>query len=129
MAQHAQTTAAPKEKAVLYYDPDCGFCTKTGHALEKLTFGKIRSEPYTSPEADKVLAGVKPEERYDRAWMKIDDRILGGYEAMWNSLYLLPFGFILKPLRYLPGFHPISDRFYRFVADHRSPQCRLNQHT
>jgi predicted DCC family thiol-disulfide oxidoreductase YuxK len=129
MAQQIQPGAGRKEKAVLYYDPDCGFCTKTARALEKLTFGKVRSEPYTSPEADEILVGVKPEERYDRAWMKWDEQILGGHEAMWHSLYLLPFGFILRPLRFLPWFHPISRRFYRFVAEHRSPKCRLKQHT
>lgn len=110
---------------VLFYDPDCGFCTRTAHLVARASRGRVRISPLNSAEAEKTLAEVPPAERWDRAWLLLDGTLHGGHEAIWHALYTLPGGRLLRPLRWLPGFQPINRWVYRWVADHRSTSCRL----
>lgn len=113
------------EPGVLFYDPDCGFCTRTARWLAWASRGQVRIAPLTSEEADRTLAEVPPSERWDRAWLRQDGVLYGGHEAVWHALYTIPGGALLRPLRWIPGFQPLSRRIYRWVADHRARTCRL----
>ena len=87
--------------------------------------GLIRIVPLGSEDADRHLADVDPETRFSQAWLVGEGKRYGGHEAIWQGAYLLPGGFLLRPLRWLPFFHPISQRVYRWVADNRSSACRV----
>lgn len=86
--------------------------------------GRIRSAPLTSAEADRLLPGVGEEERYSQAWLIGEGHVHAGHEAGWHTLYLAPGGWLLRPLRWLPFFQPVSRAVYRWIADHRSSACR-----
>ncbi len=109
----------------LYYDEDCGFCLRTARFFERWTFGRIRPAGLTSPQADVDLVNLDPAERFSQSWLVRAGIRHGGHECMWHCLYLLPLGFLFRPLRLLPGFHPLSRRLYRRIADSRNPACRL----
>jgi predicted DCC family thiol-disulfide oxidoreductase YuxK len=91
---------------------------------------RLRLVPFRSDEADTLLSDVDEEERLAQAWLVAPDgRRWGGAEAIWHSLYLSPvLNLLLRPLRLLPGFHPISRRVYRWVAaQRRYAGCRLDR--
>jgi predicted DCC family thiol-disulfide oxidoreductase YuxK len=89
---------------------------------------RLRRVPLASEEADAYLGDLDVETRYSQAWLVAPDgRRWAGAEAIWHALYLAPLlGSVLRPLRWLPGFHPISRRVYRWVAaQRRHTGCRL----
>ena len=91
---------------------------------------KLRRAPLLGDEADRVLGDIPPERRLDQAWLVAPDgRRWGGHEAIWHALYLSPLlGLLLRPLRWVPGFHPISERVYRWIASHRRTLgCRIDK--
>jgi predicted DCC family thiol-disulfide oxidoreductase YuxK len=93
---------------------------------------RLRRVPLISEEADQCLGDLSREQRLSRAWLIAPDgRRWGGAEAIWHALYLVPLlGLLLRPLRWLPGFHSISEQVYWWVASHRgSAACRLDQPT
>ena len=92
---------------------------------------KLRRHPLQSDEADRYLGDLTPEQRLSRAWLLAPDgRRWGGPEAIWHALYLAPvLGLLLRPLRWVPGFRPVSDIVYRWVATHRNQLgCRIERH-
>ena len=116
--------------ATLYYDEDCSFCSATTRFLEKWCGGKLRIMPYDTPEADEALKNEDPKLRYNQAWM-VDEqgKIYGGPRAMWQCFYRLPGGFLLWPIQWIPGFWPMSGVIYRFIANRRTPECKLKHPT
>jgi predicted DCC family thiol-disulfide oxidoreductase YuxK len=89
---------------------------------------RLRRVPLTSDEADRYLGDVDWETRLAQAWLSAPGgRRWGGAEAIWHALYRVPvLGPLLRPLRWLPGFHPLSRRVYRWVAaQRRNTGCRL----
>jgi predicted DCC family thiol-disulfide oxidoreductase YuxK len=91
--------------------------------------GKLRRAPLVSEEADRRLGDLSLEDRLARAWLVVPDgNRWGGPEAIWHALYLIPLlGPLLRPLRRLPGFHPVSERVYQWVASRRrNLGCRLD---
>lgn len=86
--------------------------------------------PLASREADAYLGDLDAETRSSQAWLVAPDgRRWSGAEAIWHAVYLAPvLGALLRPLRWLPGFHPISQRVYRWVAaQRRHAGCRIQQ--
>jgi predicted DCC family thiol-disulfide oxidoreductase YuxK len=83
--------------------------------------GKLRREPLIGEEADSLLSDLTPEQRLSRAWLIAPDgQRWGGDEAIWHALYLSPLlGPLLRPLRRIPGFRPISEWVYAWVARSR----------
>lgn len=119
--------------AVLLYDEDCGFCTRSARFLERAARGRLRIVPIGSAEGARLLADLCPAERYTQAWLVWPDRPaapgerLGGDRAIWAALYLVPGGGLLRPLQYLPGFAYLSRALYRWVANRRPTTCRLRK--
>jgi len=90
---------------------------------------RLRQSPLLGAEAERFLGDVSPERRIEQAWLvSPDGRRWGGAEAIWHALYLSPaLNLLLRPLRWIPGFHPIGNRVYRWVADQRDHAgCRLD---
>lgn len=90
---------------------------------------RLRREPLVGEAAGGLLGDIALEERLARAWLVAPDgRRWAGDEAIWRALYLAPvLGPLLRPLRWIPGFHLISQRVYQWVATHRrSLGCRID---
>jgi predicted DCC family thiol-disulfide oxidoreductase YuxK len=111
--------------ATLIYDEDCGFCRWClGKVLAWDRGGRIRPVPLSSAEADRLLAGMPPEERA-ASWHLVDER--GGVHSAGAGfpplLELLPAG---TPLAAVTARAPRPvDRAYRWVAGNRSRWGRL----
>lgn len=85
----------------------------------------MRVSPLGGAEADRLLAGIGAAERYRQAWGSDGTRLYAADRSVWEALYRLPGGWLLRSLRLIPGFDWVSFRVYRWVAEHRSPACRL----
>jgi predicted DCC family thiol-disulfide oxidoreductase YuxK len=110
---------------MLLYDPDCGFCRwSLACVLRADRNGRLRPVPLGSPEADELLADLTPEERM-RSWHLIapDGRRWSAGYAAPPLLQLLPGGRL--PAAALAAAPGITDRAYRWVADHRSTFSKL----
>jgi predicted DCC family thiol-disulfide oxidoreductase YuxK len=84
----------------------------------------VRIAPLSSAEADARLGHLAAEERFEQAWFAAGERLFAGHLAVWEGVYRVPGGWLLRPLRWLPGFNFVSDRVYRWVAAHRPRSCR-----
>ena len=103
----------------LLYDGDCGFCGYWVRYWRKLTGERVDYRPY-----QQVLAQYPtiPEAEFQRAVQFIapDGRRASGAEASFLTLAQAPGkGFWLALYRYLPGFAPISELAYAFIAKRR----------
>lgn len=111
--------------ATVLYDQDCGFCRWSLAKL--LAWDRHRAltpVSLTSPEADRILDGMPPEERI-ASWhlLDADGRLYSAGAAFPPLLRLLPGG---APLAAIASRAPrVTNRCYRFVADHRSWFGRL----
>jgi predicted DCC family thiol-disulfide oxidoreductase YuxK len=107
------------------YDPDCGFCKWTMTlVLARDPEHRLRPLALGTPEADDLLSDLTPEQRM-ASWHLIDpdgERISAGAAAA-PLLRALGRG---EPLaRLLEAFPRVTERSYRWVADHRSQLSRL----
>jgi predicted DCC family thiol-disulfide oxidoreductase YuxK len=110
---------------VVLYDPDCGFCRWSLARLLALDRrGVLRPVALGSEEADALLADMPPEER-GASWHLVspDGRRLSAGAAAPPLLRLLPGGRL--PAAILERFPRLTERGYRWVADHRSRLSRL----
>jgi predicted DCC family thiol-disulfide oxidoreductase YuxK len=109
----------------ILYDGECGFCK---WSLDKILLwdrhGRLRPLPIQSPEGDRLLAGMDPEERLD-SWHLVDPdgEVLSAGAAAEPLARLLPGG---RPLAVLFRTFPrATERAYRWVSDHRDRLARL----
>lgn len=107
------------QTALMIYDGECGFCTywarrwrqKVGPSLEitPLQNEATRPEGYTQQTLEEAVHLVST-----------DGEIYRGAEAVFHAFAMRRGrGLGLWLYRYLPGFRPISELFYRWVANHR----------
>jgi predicted DCC family thiol-disulfide oxidoreductase YuxK len=117
---------APSENqwAVLY-DDDCGFCK---WSLDKILAWdrrrRLRPVAIQSDEGQALLADVPENERLD-SWHLVSPsgEVRSAGAAAEPLARLLPAG---RPLaRLFATFPRVTDRAYRFVADHRDRFARL----
>jgi predicted DCC family thiol-disulfide oxidoreductase YuxK len=111
-------------RAIVLYDSDCGFCK---WALDKILawdrHHRLRPVPIQSPDGDRLLADVEAERRLDSWHLLRDGRLRSGGAAAPGLFELLPGGRLLA--RLLGAFPRLTDRTYRWVADHRDLLARL----
>ncbi len=107
------------EPTVLLYDGDCGLCRWSAATLLRWDRReRIRAIALQDPEADRLLAGMDPDERM-ASWHLVGPSglVRSAGAAVGPLLRLLPGG---RPLAVLAKTFPRStDRAYRFVAGHR----------
>lgn len=104
----------------MIYDGDCGFCTywarrwrqKIGPRLEITPLQNDARRPRDLPvrQLEEAVHLVEP-----------DGTTYRGAAAVFRAMAMRPAYAVLWWLyRYLPGFRPISEWVYRWVADHRT---------
>jgi predicted DCC family thiol-disulfide oxidoreductase YuxK len=120
-----------RERPVLLYDGDCGFCTTCVRLLER-----------TGPDAEIVAwqltnlaeLGITEQQAADAVqWVQIDGTIRTGHEAI--AAVLNTAGGIWKIIgrtTLLPGITWVAAKLYRLVADNRyrlpggTPACAVS---
>jgi predicted DCC family thiol-disulfide oxidoreductase YuxK len=107
------------------YDGDCGFCKWLLAGLLRWDGdGRLQPIALQRPEADELLADLEPAQRM-ASWHLIapsGERQSGG-AALPALLRLLPGG--RAPAAVFARAPHLTDRGYRWVADHRSQLSRL----
>lgn len=105
---------------VVLYDADCGLCKWLLAGLLRWDrAARLRPIALQGPQADELLADLAPAERM-ASWHLVSpsgDRRSGG-DAVAPLMRLLPGGRI--PAAAFARFPRLTDRGYRWVADHRS---------
>jgi len=110
----------------LVYDGDCGFCGYWARYWEKLTGERVEYRPY-----QQVLEQYPEiaEAEFKRAVQYIapDGRRASAAEASFLTLAQAPGkGFWLALYRHLPGFAPVSELTYAFIARRRPAFYRMS---
>jgi predicted DCC family thiol-disulfide oxidoreductase YuxK len=109
---------------VVLYDADCGFCKWLLAGLLRWDRGgRLRPIALQRPEADELLAALRPAERM-ASWHLVapDGARRAGGAAVAPLLRLLPGGRV--PAAVAERFPGLTDRGYRWVAEHRSRLSR-----
>jgi predicted DCC family thiol-disulfide oxidoreductase YuxK len=123
---HADTVSADARRPLLVYDGDCAFCAYWAHYWHKLTGESVGYQTYQQV-ADQ-FPGI-PLAHFQRAvqYIGADGRSASAAEAsfltlshargkqLWLTLY-----------RKLPGFAPVAESTYAFIAAHRAACYRLS---
>lgn len=113
--------ATPKEKPVLYWDGDCGFCRQWIERWEEATQGHVEYETLQKAPPEVVAAaGGDPPQQIVLA--QPDGTLLTGAHAALAALATSGGAaqFLLAAYHAIPAGRAISEFFYRQVARHRS---------
>jgi predicted DCC family thiol-disulfide oxidoreductase YuxK len=122
--------AVSRQRPVLVYDGDCGFCTKSARLAARLP---SRCEIVAWQHADLAALGATQERAaYELLWVTPDGRIYGGADAV--AMLLRDSGGMFAVLGGVlgwPGLRSVAHRLYRLIADNRyrlpggTPACAL----
>jgi predicted DCC family thiol-disulfide oxidoreductase YuxK len=108
----------PRERPVLVYDGDCGFCTTCARFLERIG---PDAEIVAWQLTDLAELGVTEERAADAVqWVAVDGTVRSGHEAI--AAVLSSAGRIWRlagRLIVLPGVSWLAARAYRLAADNR----------
>jgi predicted DCC family thiol-disulfide oxidoreductase YuxK len=125
MSEPDRATAPPTAQTPVLYDDDCGFCK---WSLDKILAWdrrrRLRPVAIQSDEGQALLADVPEAKRLD-SWHLVlpSGEVRSAGAAAEPLARLLPGG---RPLAWLfRAFPGITERAYRFVADHRDRFGRL----
>ncbi len=111
--------AQPPSKALLVYDGDCGFCKLWIARWREITGDALDYEPLQEAA---VRFPEVPRKDFEHAvkLIETDGRVFSGAEAVYRSLGKgRGSRFWSWSYEHLPGFGPISDLAYAFIARHR----------
>jgi predicted DCC family thiol-disulfide oxidoreductase YuxK len=114
-----------KRQAVLLYDADCGFCTwSTAKVLAWDRRRRLRPLALQDPEAERLLAGMREDERMASWHLVLEDgSVLSAGAAAPHLLRLLPGG---RPLAWLTATFPrATELVYRAISARRGSPGRL----
>jgi len=115
----------PAGRSLLLYDRDCGFCkVLAGGVLAWDRQQRLRPSAIQGPEAQTLLSDLPVDERLASWHLVSPDGVRrSGGAAVAPMLRELPGGTPLAVLvDRIPG---VTDRAYRWVAEHRSSLSRL----
>jgi predicted DCC family thiol-disulfide oxidoreductase YuxK len=117
---------APAERPRLIYDGDCTFCGYWARYWHRLTGESVDYLPYQKAAAQFPAI---PLAEFQRAvqYVAPDGRVASAAEASFLTLKHAPGkGIWLFLYRKLPGFAPLSELAYAFIAAHRSAFYRIS---
>jgi len=126
---------AERDRAVLLYDGQCGFCLSSIKRLRVLDlFGWVDPlDFHTQPDLARLNPVLTPERcRSEMVLVEPNGRLSGGFQAFARLTRHLPLLMWLAPLTHLPGADWVGSRVYRWVATHRyflhrNPVCQTNR--
>ncbi len=106
-------------RPVFLYDGDCGFCRGWVERWRDRTAGKVEFLPLQ--EAAARFPHLSPDRlRKEGHLVEPDGTVRRGAHAVFSALAYAPRGRVwLRLYRYVPGFAPVSEWFYRRVANNR----------
>ena len=113
-------------RPLLIYDGDCGFCVYWARYWQKLTGDRVDYRPYQQVAAQYPEIS---EAEFQRAVQYIapDGTRASAAEASFLTLSHAPGkGFWLALYKHVPGFAPVSEWAYAFIAAHRSAFYRIS---
>ncbi len=119
MAGSIAKVAAPPPKPLLVYDGDCGFCKLWVARWREITAERIDYAPLQETAA---RFPEVPRAAFERAVKLIepDGRVWTSAEAVFRSLGASRrFAFGRWSYEHLPGFAPVTEAAYAFIAGHR----------
>ncbi|HXE24811.1 MAG TPA: DCC1-like thiol-disulfide oxidoreductase family protein, partial [Roseiarcus sp.] len=126
--QSASPVEAPSAPARprLIYDGDCGFCFYWARYWQRLTGDSVEYRPY-----QQVLSQYPaiPEAEFKRAVQFIapeGERASAAHASFLTLAQARGKGFWLALYRRLPGFAPVSEVAYAFIAHRRGAFFRLS---
>jgi predicted DCC family thiol-disulfide oxidoreductase YuxK len=113
-----------RPKSTVLYDGACGLCRRsaavlwTTDALHRLEFADARDEALLRAR----FSGVDPRAALeDMHLVTSQGRVYVGFDAYRRMASLIPLGWPVLPLLYLPGVPWLGRKVYRRVADSRIP--------
>ncbi len=118
-----------RERPVLLFDGDCGFCTWSAGLLERIG---PEAEIVAWQLTDIAALGVSEEQAMDAVqWVPVNGAVRSGHEAIAAVLGAAGRAWrILGATLLLPGVSWLAAKAYRLVADNRyrlpgsTPACR-----
>jgi predicted DCC family thiol-disulfide oxidoreductase YuxK len=117
---------AARTRPLLVYDGDCGFCTYWANYWQKLTGDRVEYRPYQEVA---VRYPAISQAEFQRAvqFVALDGHVASAAEASFLTLsHARGKGFWLALYRSLPGFAPISELAYAFIAARRPAFFRVS---
>ncbi|BBY91947.1 hypothetical protein MGALJ_16160 [Mycobacterium gallinarum] len=117
----------------LFFDGNCGMCTRSRNFLLKLNrTGDLHTEPLQTPGTAERL-GVADSNLMDSVrWLDTEGNVYAGAEAA-NAAVSVALGTRIPLMIYrIPGIRSLEEAVYRWVADHRyrfpgtTPYCESN---
>jgi predicted DCC family thiol-disulfide oxidoreductase YuxK len=107
-------------KALVIFDGQCGFCRIWIEYWKQLTGDRLEYAP--SQEVGAQYPQIPPEKFNQSVQLAMPDgEIMAGARAVFVTLTFAPgFAWLLWTYYHLPGFAPLSEAAYRFVASHRN---------
>ena len=112
-----QPTGSPRP--LLIYDGDCGFCGYWARYWQHLTGDRVEYRPYQEVAAQYPAISTADFQRAIQ-FIRPDGRRVSAAEASFLTLSHAPGkGFWLWLYRNLPGFAPVSEWAYAFIAARR----------
>ncbi|HZV34533.1 MAG TPA: DUF393 domain-containing protein, partial [Verrucomicrobiae bacterium] len=116
----AQIASAPA-KPLMVYDGECNFCKFWILRWQRATNDRV---DYIASQDSRVAEQFPelPRERFEQSVQLIetDGNVYSGAEAVFRSLtYSRAWGWLLWLYQNVPGFKPITEWMYQFVAQRR----------
>jgi predicted DCC family thiol-disulfide oxidoreductase YuxK len=107
-----------RRRPVLVFDGDCGFCTSSAHALERIG---PDAEVVAWQLTDLAELGLSEGQAAEAVqWVEVDGTVRSGHEAIAAALRRAgPIWRIAGRILTLPGVSFVAARAYRLIADNR----------
>ena len=108
------------KKYILFYDSDCGFCHYAVRIIKRLDIYSIITFADFNYKGNKPLnyselstqTAILYDESSKKSWIK--------HQAFGKVMSLLPFGFIVSWIFFVPGISFLFEKVYDFIADNRT---------
>jgi predicted DCC family thiol-disulfide oxidoreductase YuxK len=119
----------PTQRVTVLFDGGCGLCTKLIEAVRRLDLlDAVTALDVTSEWSS--IAGRFPAVTHasclaDMPVIGADGSVTAGFEGYRELAKVLPLGWFVLPVLYLPGVPAIGRRIYRLVADRRGRSQRV----
>ena len=120
---------APPGRPLMVFDGDCQFCRFWIRRWQRLTGDHIEYLPFQDPRIAAQFPEL-PRSRFEQSvqFIEPDGTVYSGAEAVFRSLAVNPrWRFWLRLYEKVPGFRPLTESFYRFIANHRTTFSALTR--